>query len=340
VGRHDDFFALGGHSLLVVRMVDRLRQAGLRLELRAIFEVPTLKAVAGMTQPLAAADAPFRYLVPLRVGGPRRPLFLAHEPSGEVLSYGPLASHLDGDLPVYGLQADHGDLQARVTNEMLAARYLREVRTLQPRGPYRLAGWSAGGLLAYEMARQLRADGEPVEFLGMIDSGCPDGELPADFWSEEETRHWRYLLGHLVYLDATVGESRAHALEALYSGDVGAALAHCHREGWLPPSFSAEELAWRLALTRQLTFAFHTYRPQPLPMQAHLFCAEAPTDSDPSLGWASQAECTLEIVPVGGSHLSIVKGPHAQTLAAAISRLLAATEPDRAPTLSAPPQPE
>ncbi len=119
--------------------------------------------------------------VPAAPGDGRRPFFCIHPAGGDVLCFFPLARHAGADQPFYGLQSrgleDAGEPFATI--EEMAAHYAGEIRRVQPRGPYRIGGWSFGGLAAFELARQLRAAGEEVELLAVIDTtpGLPGGPV-------------------------------------------------------------------------------------------------------------------------------------------------------------------
>jgi thioesterase domain-containing protein len=177
IGRHDDFFALGGHSLLVVRMTARLRATlGIEVPVNVIFQHPTLIGLAEqITRPHDQAA-----IIALQAGETRQtPLFCLHQPSGGVHHYMPMVAALPKALPVYGIPLPESlrsqDLVA------LAREYLPQIRQIQAQGPYRLAGWSMGGLLALELTRQLEAQGQTIEWLGLFDS---------TFHAEDETLAW------------------------------------------------------------------------------------------------------------------------------------------------------
>ncbi|NOK31919.1 amino acid adenylation domain-containing protein [Corallococcus exercitus] len=175
-----DFFDLGGHSLLAVHLMALLRErTGRALPLSALFQGSTVERLATLLSPSDGTRALGPNLARLDTGdSQRRPLFLVHGGGGGVLSYADLVRHLGNDRPVYGVFApglEDGELPPS-SMESLARLYLDQVRDVQPHGPYRLAGWSFGGLVVYEMARQLQALGEPVEFLALLDSLAPSGE--------------------------------------------------------------------------------------------------------------------------------------------------------------------
>jgi len=170
VGVHDDFFVLGGDSLLAVEMFTRIAdQLGRDLPLSALGRAPTIAGLAELlTDPTTDAWQP---LVPIRVSGDRLPLFCVHGGSGNVASFPLLARALPSDRPVYALQWDgFSGVRRSNTIEAMAERYVDEVRTVQPRGPYLLTGQCIGGLVAQEMARQLRERGEEVPLVVMWDS--------------------------------------------------------------------------------------------------------------------------------------------------------------------------
>ncbi|RSZ60356.1 non-ribosomal peptide synthase/polyketide synthase [Massilia atriviolacea] len=320
VGREDDFFALGGHSLLTIQMVERLRQQGLQVEMRSIFDSPALKEIAARIRRSAALS---HHLVPLRLGGARRPLFFLHEPTGEVLSYERLSRHFGDDMPIYGVQAGHVDAGQPVRMETLARRYLDVIRTVQPHGPYRLAGWSGGGLIAYEMAHQLLGEDESVEFLGLIDSGRP-GYKAAEAMPDEAAMRWVFLEVYASYLDTSLDMLRVRDLQA--SGSIEAAVATCRERGWLPAAFTTEELSWRSARFAQLIQACANYVPQPLPISVHLFAGEPADGADPSIGWHALLRRHLHLNVIGGDHKTIMEEPYIETLAARIKRVLADAE--------------
>jgi amino acid adenylation domain-containing protein len=169
VGATDDFFALGGDSLMAVEMFAKIRDAfGKDLPLGALAQNPTIE---GLAKVLDGGQIEWPILVPIRKTGSKTPIFVVHGGTGNVASFPNLARQLPDEHPFYGLQWDGLDGSngtEGITN--LAKRYLVEIRTIQPRGPYLLAGQCVGGLIAQEISRQLLLDGEDIDLLVMYDS--------------------------------------------------------------------------------------------------------------------------------------------------------------------------
>ncbi|MGA8489219.1 MAG: amino acid adenylation domain-containing protein [Terriglobales bacterium] len=168
----DNFFELGGHSLLAARLMHRIGQAlGKTLPLAMLFQAPTIEQLAVVLR----QDEWSRHwssLVPIQTVGSQPPFFCIHGVGGNVVGFYELGRHMGPDYPFYGLQSQGLDgkhpCHARV--EEMAAHYLSEIRTVQPKGPYFFGGFSFGGLVAYEMAQQLRAAGEEVGLVVLFDT--------------------------------------------------------------------------------------------------------------------------------------------------------------------------
>ncbi|WP_186122521.1 non-ribosomal peptide synthetase [Burkholderia gladioli] len=179
VGRHDNFFALGGHSLLATRMLARLRESfGHDVSIRTLFEAPTVSQLAPRVHTAVQSDA-LAMLLPIRTLGSKPPLFCIHPAGGFSWPYAGLAHHLP-DRPLYGLQARalaEADEQVESIEEM-ALDYVRQIRGVQPSGPYHLLGWSLGCHIAHAIATQLQLAGESVALLAMLD-GYPMAEIGA-----------------------------------------------------------------------------------------------------------------------------------------------------------------
>ncbi|WP_230532290.1 non-ribosomal peptide synthetase [Microvirga roseola] len=171
IGRHDDFFDLGGDSMMAVEMFLLIaEQFGQELPLGALAQFPTIAGLAGLLENHMQENN-WQVLVPLKTGGERTPLFCVHGGSGNIASFPKLARAMPPDQPVYGLQWDglEGRGGAR-TIEAMAKRYLQDIRTVQPHGPYLLAGQCIGGIVAREIAHKLVDAGEEVALLVMYES--------------------------------------------------------------------------------------------------------------------------------------------------------------------------
>jgi thioesterase domain-containing protein/acyl carrier protein len=176
IGVRDDFFELGGDSLISVSLfVEIENQFGIELPLSALVGSPTIEKLATELGQ-GRSNGSWKYLVPLQTEGGQSPLFCMHAAGGNVLFYRDLASELGKDQPFYGLQARGVTDKSETAHdrvEDMATDYLKEIRSFQPNGPYRLCGASFGGLVAFEAARQLVAMGETVGMLALFDTYAP-----------------------------------------------------------------------------------------------------------------------------------------------------------------------
>jgi thioesterase domain-containing protein len=205
-------------------------------------------------------------LVLLQPGGPRLPLFLIHPAGGQVLCYAELARHLGPDQPVYGLEDVSGS--ARSISD-LAAVYIQAVQSLQAEGPYRLAGWSFGGRVAFEMARQLAAQGREVAFLGMIDTGRATPDEEPD-------------LSELGLLREILPDASRQILDEL---------PESARRFWQ-------------AFRRHVEMA-RRESPLPWPGRLTFFIADDDPGEDPTHGWGALA-AAVEVHRIPGDHVSMV----------------------------------
>ncbi len=194
VGVRDSFFDCGGHSLSAVLLMARIkRRLGRTLPLASLFAAPTVEALAALlSQPGSEASEPQRpLLVALKPEGNCAPFFCVHPVGGNVLCYLDLARHLPPDQPFYALQMpgpeEGSGAPIPSSIEQMAARYVEELRRIQPRGPYLLGGWSMGGLIAFEMACLLARQGDQPDLVALIDTLPPasTGESPGPLPEEE-----------------------------------------------------------------------------------------------------------------------------------------------------------
>jgi amino acid adenylation domain-containing protein len=313
VGVTDDFFELGGHSILALRLMAEIkREFGRELPLTILFEGGTIerlaKALRRQFTPLP--DSP---VVPLQACGARRPFFFVHVGSGQVLCYLELAKRLGPEQPFYGLQdttlyARPGGGIKDTPIEEMAAYYVESMRAVQPEGPYLLGGWSFGGLVAYEMARQLTAAGEDVPLLFLLDTATP--EFIRGMGAEDDTS----LLGILAReMGLAVSD------EELRSLSPDEQLRHvCARMERARLVFD-DPLAY---LTRQLEIfksrvrVMRAYDPKPYDGAVVFFSADGGDPAlDPTRGFGPLCRGRLELLTVPGSHNEMARGEGARVLA-------------------------
>ncbi|MEX5511783.1 amino acid adenylation domain-containing protein [Pseudomonas paralactis] len=340
VGRHDSFFELGGHSLLAIRLVNLLDEAGLPVSLAELFQHASVASIAAMLRQRGDDVLPDTRVITVRSSGSQAPLFLVHEFSGMDVYFPALGQHLPGDYPIYGLPGLALGEAHLDSMEGLAARMVGLIREIQPHGPYRVAGWSFGGVLAYEVAMQLLGLDESVAFLGLIDSYVPRmTDQGKARWSGPDAFKRHLLLQCTAYWKAQGGVNELASLEQLEARigqlDFADLLQRCRDQGLLYAQMAAASDADLLSFLQREVGHGHAlahYSLFPLPIPVHLFSAEQrPTELSQrsmALGWdTALAPGQLRQVPVPGDHQSMMQAPHIQGLGRAMSQALAASTP-------------
>lgn len=288
------------------------RFAGLSEERRRLFELLAGNAAAAAGpppgEPPPGGPPPFSPLVAMKRGGRRRPFFCVHAIFGSVFPYHNLALSLDREQPFYGLQARgiDGREDPRDKIETMAAEYVEAVRTVQPRGPYHLGGYSFGGLVAFEMAQQLIRCGERVGLLAVFGAGAPP-LLPPDLVELAELGlQYAEDFARLIYNTSVPEQERlAFDFDQLRAG-----------QQVLPPLH-------RVAAACALAQVRYTARPYAgkvalfVTREQQILCK-----TDPTLGWWALAAGGVEVVPVAGNHLDTFEEPQVSDLAAKLDRFL------------------
>ncbi len=302
VGIRDNFFELGGHSLLAARLMHRIeQQLGKRLPLAALLQAPTIEQ---LTRLMGEGASSWSSLVPLQPQGSRPPFFCVHGVGGNVVGFRDLVRHLGSDQPFYALQPQglDGKQECLTSIPLMAERYIQEIRRVQPEGPYRIGGYSFGGLVAYEMAQILEAQGEGVALLALFDA-YPGKE-----------------------------ESRGEKLKQVLTLPLKERIKFILKKG----SFVVMTLRKRIELqflpralrnVRQAcSRAAGDYEVQPYPGRVTLFrVREKSADSlnDPYAIWWRMAEGGVELREINGDHLSLLKEPQVRFLAEELADCLA-----------------
>jgi non-ribosomal peptide synthetase component F/thioesterase domain-containing protein/acyl carrier protein len=311
IGIQDNFFDLGGHSLLAVRLLAKIEEVlDRQLALSTLLTAPTIQQQVELIR-TAGFAAPKEWIIPLQRGtADTPPLFCIYG----ILLYHDLARQIGAAQTVYGiylqeevdlLLADDPEPQAAALTSVpqVAALYLKKIRTIQPQGPYLLAGESFGGLVAYEMAQQLQAAGETVALLALFDTLAPGVSLKRS-WSQRSALH----------LSELIKQGPAYARQKL--------------EPKLAPSQVAATLTdedRRPQFRRQIG---RTYIPQPYCGKVVLFRAidRDPFESitvNPDFGWHTLAQDGVEVYDVPGDHIGILKDPNVRVLTKALKTCIA-----------------
>jgi thioesterase domain-containing protein/acyl carrier protein len=329
VGRNDHFFFdLGGNSLLAVRLATQIsRRLGANLPLAMLFQAPSVAALATLlTDELAAATGRLRSadrtgwspLVEITPENGTVPLFCLHGAGGNVLIFAELARILGPHQPIFGLQArgTDGKQPAFESFDSMVEVHLSEIRRACPDGPYYLVGYSGGGVVAFEIAQRLKAEGKAVALLAMLDTGCPT------------------VFGRWVPLRVRLARSRSKRELASAFDDL---MPHkvierqyrklCYRLAhWITARGSTVPFHLRNAY---LAFSFERiyahYQPQRFDGRVLLFhsaSAKSAWSTDPDLGWAPFAADGVEVVKVGGGHEDMMRAPHIQQVANRLRKAL------------------
>ncbi len=337
-GPEDDFFAMGGHSLLATDLMARIwHQKGVRLPLSALLQHSTLRALASLVRQKTQPQTPqqFSSLVPVRTEGKKPALFLVHGGGLHVLFYQSMTRHLPPDRPIYALQARglDGETEPLETIEEMAAHYLREMRQVQPEGPYHLAGYSLGGLIAFEMARQLEASGQRLGIVALFDAVASDRHAGARW--RRRLKKTGYTLQMLATAPLQTLAYKSNVLQLQVKSLLGKWRVAWHdrrtnriQEGYLPYGKKVYEKCLE---------AYERYRLRPAPVRVTLFRAKEQMfylDDPVYLGWKKVALEGVEVVEVAGNHLTLFDEAHAAELAQALQQRLEKLDacPEKRPT--------
>ena len=319
IGIRDNFFALGGHSLLAVRLVAQIEQmTGRDLSLSGLFQAPTVAQLAALLRQ-EGWSTPWLLLVPIQPGGSKPPLFCVHGGSG-------LAHYLGTDQPYYGLQP-HGLDGRRVptTVEAMAVDYLKEIRTLQPEGPYCLGGYSYGGVVAFEMAQQLCQQGQKVALLVLLDPITPRMSTVSSVTSSDSppllpalTRCRAALSRHVGNLRPLGSQERMVYLLNAVRGRWQWVESNIKRgvcKLWLGMGCRVPPMLRRFYFLEFGIQAARGYAPYGYPGRVLLFKAAQRADA-PQLRWGKLAGGGLDIHEIPGGHDAILCDPQVQEIVA------------------------
>ncbi|MFW9259422.1 amino acid adenylation domain-containing protein [Nostoc sp. CALU 546] len=322
IGVTDNFFDLGGHSFLAVRLMAQIQDKfGHNLPLSTLFENPTIEKLAIIvTQPYREGSA--SPLVAIQPSGSKIPFFCIHGAGGAINNYFNLSRRLGEEYPFYGLEHTLGQEEPEIISvEETATRYLKEIRQVQPHGPYLLGGFCYGGVVAFEIAQQLQRQGQTVGLLVVIDAILPKTAIKP---TDDDDAKFLLRIAESIKTDNNIDFSLP--FEELRDLSLKEQLHLVNKKAnFIFSDAEIQDFIQHYKLFKVHVQAMRDYIPQIYPHQTTLFRAseeiihdfESPEfqTNDPLLGWGKYSRLPIEVVEIPGDHFSIFVEPQIQELA-------------------------
>lgn len=318
-----DFFEIGGHSLIAVKIMALIeKQTGNRLPLASLLEYPTIQKLAAY---MDSKSVSWDSLVPFKTQGHKPPLFIVHGANYNILIFKNLAENLDENQPVYALQAKglNGEIEPHDSVEAMAAHYISEIKSVYPNGPYCLGGFSFGGIIAFEMAKQLTANGDKVKNIALFDSYV----YPHYYYSNRFTKKMilqLYEVSHLIFMGLNMFSSIKNFKRRIH-------LLKIKATGWYLKFKYGSEKQQQLQFERSSKIddyhkkAYSSYTMEPQDVKVDLFRSTENVffahDYD-TLGWKKLALKGIQKHMIAGNHTEMFHPPSVETLGISVQQVL------------------
>ncbi|MGL5832106.1 MAG: thioesterase domain-containing protein, partial [Waterburya sp.] len=327
---HDNFFDLGGQSLLAARLFAEVNEIFQRkLTLSTIFQAPTIEQLAKVLSPTEYLSNS-SYLVPIQPFGSKVPFFCIHGAQGEVLFLKSLANHLGSDQPFYAIRSpgQNGEIAPLTCIKEMAKLYIEEIKTIQPQGPYLLGGYSFGGLVAFEMAQQLQKQAEEVSLLALLDCYAP-GSRRSLTLANISLKHFRNFLAiGPDYVLKKLKTLRTKYLYRLFKGETmrNNYFHHLTSTKYFYnlinefPNYTVQDLELWENLYKANLQASLNYIPSVYAGKITIFRVVIDPTEDfyrpvANCGWSKLSNQEIELHDCTGDHYSFIEEPHVQGLA-------------------------
>ncbi len=317
----DDFFELGGHSMIAVQVMNKIeKETGVKLPIATLFETPTIYDLA---KKIMAGEKPaysHKVVIPIKKTGSKTPIFIVHAGGLNVMLYKLIADHLEEDQPLYGLQGlgDDGDLSHLTSIETIASRYLAEIMDNYPQDRYILMGYSFGGIIAFEMAKQLISAGKEVQLVGILDTFVSSHWYKTTLSNKIISKVLRqirkigfilnnlgkYPLDTLKYQRLVIGKKLRHLIKSKSDDGI---------------------LGYSGKIVEAYNNAYYNYEIQPLDVKICLFKVEKRLyflDDVRFLGWKPYAKNGLMVKTIPGDHKTFMLEPNNSILAKTIQNVV------------------
>lgn len=344
IGVTDRFFDLGGHSLMALRVVAQIEALlGQRVSVTTLFQAQSIRELATVLRGDVAAPVTESPLLALQPQGTQPPLYLVPGVGGGMIwGYINLSRHLGTDQPVYVFRADGAPGDGFETIEAMAARYVRELRTFQPEGPYSIGGYCFGGNVAFEMARILEAQGQQVALLALMNSSPPNSDYYRFRWTIPSLArfaanlfYWlRYFFTWERKLRRDYVQWKLTQLRRTVAGWLGMidTAQGCGPEEIVNLSAlpASERKLYDAHVRALIQYRCGPYQGKVtlLRTRGHpLFCSY-----DKSYGWREFVRGDVALLPIPGAHESLLQEPHVRAVAAALIGCRASAAPQNAPS--------
>ncbi|MGZ3757146.1 MAG: amino acid adenylation domain-containing protein [Mucilaginibacter sp.] len=325
IGTNDNFFNLGGNSLLAAKTMTQIEKlTGKRLSLANLFKYPTIKELAAcIDNPI---DTPYRSLVAIKPKGNKLPLYIVHGIGLNVLNFRSMVFNLDEDQPVYGMQSLGLDHKTEQFDDMeqIAAAYNSEIMMHNPNGPYLIAGYSFGGYIAYEMVRQLKALGKDVSMLAMFDTNLQHPTHQYSFFKKIYKKAFRQIPKFLFRIKSITEQPKENVsyLKMYY----GHKFAGLYKNTDFQDEHDPENLPdFMQKIADKLLSAFNRYVIVPVDIRIDLFKAKKRlffVDDPEYLGWKDYAKQGVNVHVVPGDHKDMFTPPNDAVLAEILQKRL------------------